>query len=680
MKLDDSILLLRGVGDKRAEDLAQLGIATVRDLLFHFPRTYEDRRNVTPIRDVHEGDSPTLLAEVVKSRVVRLRRQMSLTEVTLKDDSGMLRAVWFGQHFLARVFKPGVRGYFTGPVGKWNGPALRNPDYELLSGDEEDLLNTGRIVPVYRLTEGISQRILRRLIRTALDAITEPLPESLPAATRKRHNFPSVADAIRVVHFPNDFEAAYAARNRFVFEELLGIQIGVLASRARRHHECKKNIHTVAGPHLNTLRKHIPFALTSAQQRAIDDILRDMTSSRPMARLLQGDVGCGKTIVALHAIAAAADGGYQTAVMAPTEILAEQHAVVLHDYLSPLGIDVALLTGTSDNAKFLRGQIAKGAAQVVVGTHALIQGSTQFHKLGLVIIDEQHRFGVVQRSTLAEKGLEPDILHMTATPIPRTLAITVYGGMDISVIDELPPGRTPVKTRKITPAKISDMYDYVRKQAARGLQTYIVCPLVEESSAREAKAVVQHVDELVRGPLHDLRVGLMHGRLAPREKDAVMHAFKRGELDVLVSTSVIEVGIDCPNATTMIIEDASQFGLTQLHQLRGRVGRGQEQSHCFLLGKAKTDDGRKRIEIMCTTTNGFEIAEADLELRGPGEFQGVRQAGMGDLRVADLVRDARLLDAARREAKEILETDPALAHPELAPLASTASRFTEINA
>lgn len=678
--LEDSIDTLPGVGEKRAEALAQLGVETLRDLLFHFPRTYEDRRNVTAISEVKDGDSVTILAEVVKSKVVRLRRRLSLAEVTLKDATGALRAVWFGQEYLARTFKPGVHGFFTGAVGKWNGPALRNPDYELLTGDEDDFLNTGRIVPVYRLTEGITQRMLRRLVRTAFDTLTEPLPDSLPETIRVRHGLPLANDAIRVAHFPGELDAARVARSRFAFEELLGIQIGVLASRARRHHEHKKNVHTIDGPHLAALRKSIPFDLTGTQQRSINEILTDMASTRPMVRLLQGDVGCGKTIVALHAIAAAADGGYQTAIMAPTEILAEQHAITLRDYLSPLGLEIAVLTGSTEDARSARERIADGSVDVVVGTHALIQGSTRFHRLGLAIVDEQHRFGVMQRSTLAEKGLEPDILQMTATPIPRTLAITVYGGMDISVIDELPPGRTPVKTRKITPAKVADMYGYVHKQAAKRLQTYIVCPLVEESSARDAKAVTKHFDELVNGPLEGLRVGLMHGRLASRDKDAVMHAFKRGELDVLVSTSVIEVGIDCPNATTMIVEDASQFGLTQLHQLRGRVGRGSEASHCFLLGKPKTDDGRKRVEIMCATTNGFEIAEADLELRGPGEFQGVRQSGMGDLRVADLVRDARLLDAARREAEELLMGDPSLKKPEHAALAIAAARYAEVNA
>lgn len=677
--LTDPVSALPGVGEKRVELLGNLGIATIRDLLFHFPRDYQDRRDIAFIAGITEGDNVTVEAEVVKSRGVRLRRRLSLAEVTLRDDSGEIRAVWFGQDYLARVLKPGVRGFFTGTAGKWNGLALRNPDYELQTGDEDDLLNSGCVVPVYRLTDGVSQRMLRRLVRTALDLV-EPLPETLPAALREAHGFPHATDAIRQVHFPDEIESGRAARSRFAYEELLGIQIGVLSARAKRHNERKRNRHVIDGARLRDLRASLPFPLTTGQQRAVDDILGDMASHRPMVRLVQGDVGCGKTIVALHAIAAACDGGYQAALMAPTEILAEQHGISLRELIAPLGLDVAVLTGSTSNAKEVRERVASGAANVIIGTHALIQEKTRFHHLGLVIIDEQHRFGVVQRSTLVAKGYEPELLHMTATPIPRTLAITVYGGMDISVIDELPPGRTPVKTRRITPAKAPDLYGYICKQAAKGFQTYYVCPLVEESAARQLTAVTKHFDELSSGPLEGLRTGLIHGRMASSEKDDVMHRFKRGEVDVLFSTTVIEVGIDCPNSTTMVIEDAAQFGLTQLHQLRGRVGRGAEQSHCFLLGKPKTKDGMKRIEILCASSSGFDIAEADLELRGPGEFQGLRQAGLSDLRVADLVRDVRLLDAARRDAQRILEEDPGLLRPEHAALAQAARAFEGVYA
>jgi len=393
-----------------------------------------------------------------------------------------------------------------------------------------------------------------------------------------------------------------------------------------------------------------------------------------MFRLLQGDVGCGKTIVALHAVAAAADGGYQTALMAPTEVLAEQHFLSLCDSLEPLGMRVELLTGTTRAAAAVRSQIAAGHAHVVVGTQALIQEKTAFHNLGLAIIDEQHRFGVLQRSVLSDKGLNPDVLQMTATPIPRTLAITVYGGMDVTVIDELPPGRLPVKTSRVPENKINDLYAYLVDQVRQGAQAYIICPLVEESDKRDLTAVTSHFEELSAGPLVSLRTALIHGRMPTSDKDAAMGRFKRGEVDVLFSTTVIEVGVDVPNATIIVIENAAQFGLTQLHQLRGRVGRSTRQSHCFLLGKPQTQDGRRRLEALCTMTSGFDIAEEDLQLRGPGEFYGVRQAGLTDLRVADLIRDVRLLDQARRDAQDILHIDPHMEHPEHAALAGAARR------
>ena len=434
------------------------------------------------------------------------------------------------------------------------------------------------------------------------------------------------------------------------------------------------------GPTLQAFRKSLPFALTPAQERAVADILDDMASPRPMLRLLQGDVGCGKTAVALHAIAAALDGGFQIALMAPTEILAEQHGLSLRELLGDMGVSIEVLTGSTSGAAAVRRRVASGETHVVIGTHALIQKNTSFSRLGLAIVDEQHRFGVMQRGTLVEKGLNPDVLHMTATPIPRTLAITVYGGMDISVIDEMPPGRLPVKTRRVTPAKESDLYQYIRDQARQGRQAYVICPLVDESDKQDLTAVTTHYRELSSGPLAQARTALLHGRMSGAEKDEVMHRFKRGEIDVLFSTTVIEVGIDAPNAVIIAIEDAAQFGLTQLHQLRGRVGRGAAQSHCFLLGKPKTKDGRHRVEIMCKTTSGFDIAEEDLALRGPGEFYGVRQAGLSDLHVADLIRDVRLLDQARRDAQDILEDDPWLEEPAYRHLRAAAEHFEQINA
>lgn len=678
--LSESVTVLAGIGEKRAALLANLNIFTVGDLFFHFPRAHEDRREITPIDSVKEDEAFTIQAEVVSARVLRLRRRLAAAEATLRDETGRLRAIWFGKEYLAQVLKPGTKALFTGPIGRYKGLALRNPEYELLSGDEEDRLNTGRIVPVYRLTEGLTQRMLRRMVRAALDALAGPVEETLPLRLRSSRDFPAIEAALRGVHFPGELEEARRARERFVYEELLGIQLGILRARAARRDGVSGHQHIVDGPLIAALRESLPFELTAAQRRALNDILEDMASPRPMVRLLQGDVGCGKTVVALHAIAAAADGGYQTALMTPTEILAEQHGLTLRRLLETLGLRVAILTRSTADSAEVRRQIARGELPVVVGTHALIQEGVAFRALGLAIIDEQHRFGVLQRSALVDKGLNPDILHMTATPIPRTLAITVYGGMDITVIDELPPGRVPAKTRRIALGKVPALHDYIRREAAAGSQTYYVCPVIEESESHDVSAVTRRHRELSQGPFADLRTGLLHGRLPTSEKEEIMERFQRGALDVLFTTSVIEVGIDCPNATVMVIEDAGQFGLTQLHQLRGRVGRGSRPGHCFLLGKPKTKEGLERLRILCRTTDGFEIAEADLALRGPGEFHGIKQTGLSDLRIADLVRDVRLLDIARRDARDILACDPHLADPAHRHLAAAARRFQELNA
>ncbi|HOZ45470.1 MAG TPA: ATP-dependent DNA helicase RecG [Candidatus Hydrogenedentes bacterium] len=682
LSLDDSIAMLPGIGPKRSGLLANLGVATVRDLLFHLPRDYQDRRDVLPIAQAaqREGDLVTVQGEIVSARSIRLRRNMSLAVVSIRDDTGRMNVTFFGRGFLAKTFVPGASGIFTGTVGNYQGPALKNPEYEMLSGDEEDRLNTGRVVPIYRLTQKVTQRMLRRWIAAALDAVDVSMEDPLPALLRARYEYPPVFEALREAHFPAEIEAGRHARTRFAYEELLGIQLGILAARQAHLHEETGIRHAIDGPCLGRLRAALPFTLTEAQQRVVNDVLEDMASPRPMFRLLQGDVGCGKTVVALHGIAAARDGGYQTALMAPTEVLAEQHFITLRDWLEPVGIRVGLLTGAIRGAASVRREIALGHVDVVVGTHAIIQEATRFHRLGLAVVDEQHRFGVVQRGLLAEKGQSTDILQMTATPIPRTLAITVYGGMDISVIDQLPPGRQPIKTRHVPAEKVADLYRYIAEQAAEGYQTYLICPLVEESDKKDLTAVTSHFEALSEGPLADLRTALIHGRLGADEKDAVMHRFKRGEVDVLFSTTVIEVGIDVPNATTMVIEDAAQFGLTQLHQLRGRVGRGDRQSHCFLVGAPTTKEGKRRIEVLCKTNSGFEIAEEDLVLRGPGEFYGVRQAGLTDLRVADLIRDARLLDAARRDAQAILAEDPTLSAPEHRHLAQIAQQFTAGNA
>lgn len=647
---------ITGIGDKRAEALGRMGIRTVRDLVFHFPRAYEDRRTIDSIADLREGETATIRAEVVKAEAVRLRGRMGLARVVLRDATGTVNAVWFGQTYLARVFQPGAHAIFSGNVGKWKGPCLRSPDYEILSDDDEDLLHTGRVVPVYRTTDGISQRALRKWIANALESVCDDIVDTLSESVRERYGFPRAGEAIRQIHFPEDTSPPKQARNRFAYEELLEIQIRL--ARARRDRIASGGIqHEIAGNYLRALAESLPFVLTDGQARARDDLLDDMATPSPAARLLQGDVGCGKTAVALHAITAAADGGYQSALMAPTEILAEQHAATLCECLEPIGLRVACLTSSVKGMSEIREAIAAGHVHTVVGTHALIQDRVTFASLGLVIVDEQHRFGVMQRDRLVSKGSNPDLLHMTATPIPRTLAQTVYGAMDLTIIEELPPGRRPVQTKRITPAKLPKLYDHIRKESEKGFQTFVVCPLVEDSEKRDDVSATRRFEELREGPLESLRLALLHGRMPADEKERIIRAFRNGETDVLVSTTVIEVGVDCPNATTIVIEDAGRFGLPQLHQLRGRVGRNDQPAYCFLLGKIGTKDSKRRIEVMCETTSGFDIAEADLEIRGPGEFFGVRQAGLSDLRVADLVRDARLIDHARRDAQEFVERE-----------------------
>lgn len=663
----ESVEVLPGIGPKRARLLENLGISCCRDLLYHLPRDYQDRRRVSPVGEAVKGEAATILAEVTECRQIRLRGRTSMAVATLRDGSGEIRATWFGRGFLAQALQPGTRGYFSGLVGEYKGLALKNPDFELLAGNDEDRLHCGRIVPIYRLTEKVTQRALRRWIHDALAALAASLNETLPEAVRQKHGFPEIAAGFWEVHFPDEIEAAGKARRRFVYEELLTLQLEVLRERRQRHDTRDGCCHVVDGPLRQQLSQSLPFSLTGGQQRAVDEVLADMAAPRPMMRLLQGDVGCGKTVVALHALAASADTGAQAAFMAPTELLAEQHWRTVHRHLAPLGIRVALLTGSSPDGKAVREAVRSGEADVVVGTHALFQKQVQFRRLGLVVVDEQHRFGVLQRDALASKGRCPDLLQMTATPIPRSLTLTVYGAMDLSVIDELPPGRIPVKTRRVPPGKVPDLYAYLCREAATGVQTFFVCPLIDESEARDLKAVVSHYEELSNGHLAGVRTALLHGRLAPDEKEAIVRRFREGDVDILFSTTVVEVGVDIPSANIMVIEDAAHFGLTQLHQLRGRVGRGGRQGYCFLLGKPATPEGRRRVEVLCRTASGFDIAEEDLKLRGPGEVLGTRQAGIADLRVADLIRDARILDAARRDAAALLDRGEAPPHGATAP-------------
>ena len=665
VSLDASVTELRGVGPKRAARLARLGICSLRDALHHFPRRYEDRRLVEPMGSVEVGRHVTVRGTVRSSRIVRLRGRLSLTRVEIADATGRLTATWFNQPWIKRAMQPGKEGFFTGEIGKYAGLQIKNPEFELLTGTDEDVVHSGRIVPIYPLTEGFSQRQIRLLLWSAVEMLESEMPDELPAEITQRLEFLPLADSLRAVHFPDSMEAARVARRRFAFTELLELQLPVVRAQRQRAHT-PGIAHKTDGARLAALRRSLPFELTAAQQRSLGTILDDMTAARPMLRLLQGDVGCGKTVVAMHAVCAAVDGGWQTAFMAPTEILAEQHYLTVRDALEPLAINVMLLTGsmTAQAAAAVRADIRAGRTDVAVGTHSLFQSSVEFARLGLTVIDEQQRFGVAQRVRLQQKGAACDVLTMTATPIPRSLALTVYGATDVTAIDEMPPGRQPVETKYVSRKKRDDMYRFVRECAGRKEQVYVVCPRIDDSKKSELAAATELFEELDNGPLADVRVGLLHGRLPIDEKDAVMHAFVRGEIDVLVGTTVIEVGIDVPAATVMVVEEAGRFGLAQLHQLRGRVGRGSAKSYCFLVGALKTDVARKRIEIMGETNDGFRIAEEDLRMRGPGELAGLRQSGYSTLQIADLARDIRLVETARDEAVRLLETDPDLSEPQ----------------
>jgi len=665
---------VKGIGERRAALLAKLGIETVRDLIYHFPRSHQDRTRTTPISELRVGEMATVMVEVVSTEIRHLRRRLSLAFVRVKDETGTANATWFNQPFMKRVMAPGEKVVLTGEIGKYSGVQIKNPDYEVLSGTETDRIHTGRIVPMYPLTEGISQRRMRSMVWAALDQFGNKLEESLPRTIRRQLRLPAARTAIHHVHFPPSFGAQDKARRRFVFEELLKLQLSLLLQRKRVGAQRKAIEHRLDGRLLEQLRKSLPFSLTKAQRRAIDRLLTDMSGPSPMQRLLQGDVGCGKTVVALHGVATALDSDYQVAFMAPTEVLAEQHFLNIKRWLSPLGLKVHLLTGGIERARAeqIRHMISNGDAKFVVGTHALIQESVRFKRLGLVVIDEQQRFGVPQRNRLLGKGDVADLLVMTATPIPRTVAMILYGGLDITVIDEMPPGRIPVVTRHAAPDEITNVYEFIRGKVNEGRQCFFVCPVIEDSPKSELKALSSTFKRLSGTEFGQTRTALLHGRMSSEEKETTMSAFARGEIDILFATTVIEVGIDVPNAAIMVIEDAGRYGLAQLHQLRGRVGRGDEQSWCFLCGTPRTREGRRRIEVMQETSDGFVIAEEDLKLRGPGEVLGLRQSGPADLKIVDLVRDTKLIETARAQATLLLREHPDLEGDELRALREAA--------
>jgi ATP-dependent DNA helicase RecG len=662
---------LKGVGPQRAALLARKDLHTVEDALFFVPLRHEDRTRLTPFRALQPGQTHTCSGVIVGVSPPPPGRPRAPFTVMLRDDSGYATASWFGASYLARVFKRGQRLVLHGKVTRYRGAiVLQHPDYEIVEADDDDRLHTGRLVPVYSTTEGLSQRALRRLIWTIVEQFAGEVTEPLPEPVRARRRLVDLPTAIRAIHFPPSETALAAARRRLAFDDFLLLQLGLAILRARAVRG--RGVALDPPGHLaGRLLAALPYRLTPAQERVWGEIRRDMAAPFPMHRLLQGDVGSGKTIVAALAVLTAIEAGYQAAVMAPTEILAEQHCLTLRQLLDPLGVPVTLLTSSlrAREREARRAAVASGAAPCVVGTHALVQEGVGFRRLGLAVIDEQHRFGVEQRARLRAKGEHPDLLVMTATPIPRTLALTLYGDLDVSVLDELPPGRRPVKTVARTESRRPQIYEFLRKQIAEGRQAYVVYPLVEESEAVDLKAATDMAAHLQRDVFPDLTVGLLHGRLSFEDKDAIMRRFKAGQVHVLVSTTVIEVGIDVPNASVMVIEHAERFGLSQLHQLRGRVGRGPWPSYCILLHAARlTEDAQQRIQAMVETSDGFKIAEVDLRLRGPGEFFGTRQSGLPQFRVADLLRDAAILEEARAEAQALVAADPELRDPVQRPL------------
>ncbi len=688
---DLPIRFARGVGPKRTEFLQHWGIATVEDALWTVPWRYEDRSVMTPIGNLVPGMVTSVCGTIGKCETKRTRtRRLSVLDVGVEDQSGRMQVVFFNQPYLEKVLAVGKQVMMSGRViaGRqgWMVPRMEVAQYEVVGEKMESALHVGRIVPVYHETKGWTSRNMRVLMRGLLDDHAPDVRDRLPVALRARQRLIPIQEALLDVHFPKagtDLrllqQGKTSAHRRMAFEELFLLQLA-LATRQRSMHDRPKGLRfSPRGPIVEKLTKLLPFRLTPAQDRVIREIVRDMIAPRPMNRLVQGDVGSGKTAVALHAIAVACGSGYQAALMAPTEILAEQHYRNISGMLKALGLSVTLVRGGDPVAVRRRQsvQLASGEIHVAIGTHALIQKGVAFKNLGLAIVDEQHRFGVVQRKSLIDKGYQPDVLVLTATPIPRTLAMTVYGDLDVSVIDELPPGRKPVRTFLFGETQRKRAYQIVRDELRNKKQAYVVYPLVEESEKSDLQAAIQGAEKLQEGEFAEFRVGLLHGRMKVAEREAVMADFKSGALHLLVATTVIEVGVDVPNATVMMIEHAERFGLAQLHQLRGRVGRNHQQAYCLLMAaglkRAESAVGRRsevagesvstardRLEALLQSNDGFVIAEEDLRIRGPGEFFGFRQWGMPEFRVANIVRDGDLLQQARQEAFSLLKIDPDL--------------------
>lgn len=687
---EQPIQFVKGVGPKRSLVLERLGVRTLEDLLWTLPWRYEDRTQLSRTSQMTPGRQTMICGVVRKTHLTKIpRRRMSILEVTVEDASGPAVAIFFNQPYLEAQLQPGTQVLLSGrvTVGRrgWVEPRLEVVDYEVLTEALQATLHLGRVVPIYHETRGWSSRQMRALLQPILDETLARVEDPLPEALRRRHKLPALGDALRAVHAPGSREslddlnrAVTPAHRRLAFEELFLLEMA-LAGRHGAVARATKPFQVASSPGmLHRLRGMLPYRLTAAQERVIGEILGDMTSPHPMNRLIQGDVGSGKTVVALHALAVACASGLQAVLMVPTELLAEQHFLNLSPLCAKLGLLAVLLSGKERGAakRERLAQIAEGTAHIVIGTHALLQPVVRFPRLGLAVIDEQHKFGVLQRKTLVDKGYQPDVLILTATPIPRTLAMTVYGDLDVSIIDALPPGRQPIRTVAFPMTQRRKAYQIALDELRAGRQAYVVYPLVEESEKVDLEAAVVGFERLSQEEFANYQVGLIHGRLKPEERAATMAAFKAGRLRVLVATTVIEVGVDVPNASVMIVEHAERFGLAQLHQLRGRVGRGAQQSYCVLIDAATSGRGawaretaapspaQQRVAALLRSTDGFLIAEEDLRIRGPGEMFGTRQSGLPEFRAANLIRDAALVELARKEAFALWQADPELSRPE----------------
>jgi len=682
---------LHGVGSTQSRRLERLGVRTVKDLLYLFPRRYDDFSRLKTINQLRYGEEVTIIGVVWEARNQKTRRGVQLTKAIVSDGTGTVEAIWFNQPYLLRQLQQGRRVVLSGRVDQYLGRlTFQSPQWEPWRGE---LVHTGRLVPVYPLTEGLTARRLRTFVKSVVDSLAPRMVDPLPASLLQSHRLVDLPTAIRQIHFPDDEDCLAQARHRLCFEELLLIQLGVLKQRFSWQQQPGRPM-VVDQTLLDAFVNALPFTLTSAQRRVLREITDDLQQSRPMSRLLQGDVGSGKTVVALAAMLVAVANDMQAVMMAPTEILAEQHHRTLTALLQGVvdrapareemaahlasisRIRVGLLTGSLSQAEKeeQRRQITAGEVDVVVGTHALIQEGVTFGNLGLAIIDEQHRFGVAQRAALRQKGYNPHVLVMSATPIPRTLALTMYGDLDLSTIDELPPHRQEIITKWLAPLERERAYVFLRGQVEQGRQAFIVCPLIEESEKVATKAAASEYKNLQEQVFSDLRLALLHGRMSSADKESVMKRFREREFDILVTTPVVEVGIDVPNATVMLVEGADRFGLAQLHQFRGRVGRGEHESYCLLLADSPSFKAEKRLKIIETTQDGFVLAEEDLKLRGPGEFFGTRQSGLPDLKVAKL-GDTRVLEQARRAALDLFQQDPTLTQPEHRLLAEKVREF-----